>query len=265
MPDPASATTFLFVPATRPERFDKAVAAGPDVVLDLEDAVAPGDKETARSAVAAWLDAGGDAMVRINGSDTAWFADDVAMARARGVAVMLPKAAAPWPEELRGLAVVALVETAAGLLDAAATARRPEVVRLAFGSVDFATELGLDHADRDALTHARSVLAVASRAAGLPGPVDGVTTAVRDEALLAGDCAHGLARGFTAKLCIHPSQVAPAAAAMRPDDEAVRWAHAVLEAAAGSAVAVVDGAMVDRPVVERARAILARACGLVPE
>ncbi|MDL5159112.1 HpcH/HpaI aldolase/citrate lyase family protein [Actinomycetospora termitidis] len=259
--DPAAATTFLFVPAARPDRFDKAVAAGADVVvLDLEDAVAPEGKDEARTAVAGWLDAGGSALVRINGADTPWFADDLAMARERGVAVMLPKAAPPWPEALTdaGQSVVALVETAVGLLAAAETARRPEVVRLAFGSVDLAAELGLDHTDVDALSHARSVLAVASRAAGLPGPIDGVTTAVRDEELLRADCAHALSRGFTARLCIHPSQVAPTAAALLPDEDTVRWARAVVEAAAGGAVAVLDGAMVDKPVVDRARAILAR-------
>lgn len=258
----AAALTFLFVPGARPDRFHKAAAAGADVVvLDLEDAVAPEGKDEARGAVAEWLDAGGRAMVRINGADTPWFADDLAMVRARDVVVMLPKAATPWPVELAttDVPVVALVETAAGMLTAATVATSPNVVRLAFGSVDFATELGMEHTDREALAPARATLALASRAAGLPGPVDGVTTAVRDEELLVSDCRHGLSRGFGAKLCIHPAQVGPAAAALRPDEASLRWARAVVEAAGGGAVAVLDGALVDKPVVDRARSILARA------
>ncbi|WP_433803044.1 HpcH/HpaI aldolase/citrate lyase family protein [Actinomycetospora sp. CA-084318] len=261
----AAATTFLFVPGSRPDRFDKAAAAGADVVvLDLEDAVAPDGKDEARRAVGQWLDGGsatGTVVVRINGADTPWFADDLAAVAGRDVVVMLPKAGLPWPAALAeaGVEVLALVETAAGLLAAAEVASSPNVVRLAFGSVDLASELGTDHADRDAMAHARAVLALASRAAGLPGPVDGVTTAVRDEELLVADCRHALSRGFTAKLCIHPAQIGPADRALRPDEDTVRWAHAVVEAAAGGGVAVVDGAMVDRPVVDRARAILARA------
>lgn len=263
-----AASAFLFVPAARPDRFAKAVAAGADVVvLDLEDAVAPEDKAVAREAVASWLAGGGASgaspvIVRVNGAGTPWHDDDVATARAHGVAVMLPKAEpAACPPTLAGagLPVVALVETASGVQGAAEVARWPEVVRLAFGTVDFATEIGVDHADRDALGHARSVLALASAAAGLAAPVDGVTVAVRDTDVLADDCRHALSRGFTAKLCIHPAQVPLVAAALAPDEESLRWARAVVEAAAGSAVAVLDGALVDRPVMDRARSLLARA------
>lgn len=259
----SAASTFLFTPAARPDRFDRAAATGADVVvLDLEDAVAPRDKESAREHVDAWLGAGGAAAVRVNGAGTPWHDGDVAMARRHGVAVMLPKAEpSTGPSALAesGLPVLALVETAVGVQGAAEVARRSEVVRLAFGTVDLATELGLDHTDRDALAHARSVLALASRAAGLAAPVDGVTVAVRDEERLADDCRHGLARGFTAKLCIHPAQVPVAARALAPDAAAVRWARSVVEAAAGGAVAVLDGALVDKPVVDRARSLLARA------
>jgi citrate lyase subunit beta / citryl-CoA lyase len=261
-----AASVFLFVPASRPDRFDKATAAIGEgagvVVLDLEDAVAPDDKPAARGHVADWLAAGGSAVVRVNGAGTPWHDDDVAAARAHGAPVMLPKAeSATCPPALAGagLPVIALVETAAGVLGAAEVARWPEVVRLAFGTVDFAAELGLDHADRGALAHARSLLALASAAAGLVAPVDGVTVAVRDPDALADDCRHGLSRGFTAKLCIHPAQVPVAAAALAPDEESLRWAHAVVEAAAGGAVAVMDGALVDKPVVDRARSLLARA------
>ncbi|MCD2196071.1 CoA ester lyase [Actinomycetospora endophytica] len=264
----SAASTFLFVPAARPDRFDKAVASGADVVvLDLEDAVAPEGKVGAREQVASWLGSGGAGgpcvvAVRVNGVGTPWHDDDVATARTHGVPVMLPKAesaACPPGLAAAGVPVVALIETAVGVQGAAEVARWPEVVRLAFGTVDFAAELGLDHSDRDALSYARSVLALASAAAGLVAPVDGVTVAVRDADRLTDDCRHALARGFTAKLCIHPSQVPAAAAALAPDAETVRWARAVVEAAAGGAVAVLDGALVDKPVVDRARSLLARA------
>jgi citrate lyase subunit beta / citryl-CoA lyase len=261
----AAATTFLFVPGDRPERFAKAAAAGADVIiLDLEDAVAPEAKPQAREHIRAWLSDGGTGMVRVNPAGTPWHADDLA-AVADLAPVMLPKA--QDPAEVAAVAarteVVALVETALGVHRAYDVCAVPGVVRAAFGSVDLAAELGVDPADAEALRFARSALVVGSRAAGAGAPVDGVTTAVRDEAVLRADCAHGMSLGYTAKMCIHPSQVAPTAAAFAPTPAEVEWAEKVLAAASGGGVAVVDGKMVDKPVVERAQAVLRRA-GLLP-
>lgn len=256
-----TARTLLFVPGNRPERFDKAAAAGADlVVLDLEDAVAPAEKEQARAAVAAWLAEGHAAAVRVNGADTPWHDDDVAAVAGHAAALVLPKAE-PGEALTRlgagSIPVLALVETAAGVLDARAVAATPGVRRLAFGSFDLASELGVDPADQLALTSARSQLVFASAAAGIAGPVDGVRGAVDDEEGLREEA--GIARrlGFTGKLCIHPRQVGPVADVLRPSEAELAWARSVLAAAEGiDGVAKVDGQMVDKPVVDRARRLL---------
>src|SRR6188474_1543314 len=121
------ARSYLFVPADRPERFAKAQASGADVVIiDLEDAVAPHAKATARAALVNWLDAGqGPVAVRINGADTAWFADDLALAARPGVmAVMLPKA-----ERAGDLARIRAVVPSAALLPLVETAKGIDRVR----------------------------------------------------------------------------------------------------------------------------------------
>ncbi|NMH96842.1 CoA ester lyase [Pseudonocardia sp. K10HN5] len=265
--------TLLFVPGDRPERFAKAASAGADlVVLDLEDAVAPEAKSAARAAVREWLASGHPGMVRVNPPGTDWFADDVdavtdAARAAGGVPgpVMLPKA--QDPADVAALVsalgpsaqVVPLIETALGVHRAIEVCGVAGVVRAGFGSVDLAAELGVDPVDRDALRYARSALVLGARAAGAGAPIDGVTTAVRDEELLLADCAHGLSLGFTAKMCIHPAQVGPVAAAFSPPPEQVAWARSVVQASAAGGVAVLDGRMIDKPVVDRARALLLRA------
>ena len=158
--------SLLFVPGDRPERFDKALASGAHaVVLDLEDAVAPAAKVGARGAVAAWLAGGKRAVVRINGADTPWFADDVAAVTAAGAAaLMLPKAE---PASLAAAAaasklpLIALVETVAGVLGLRELARAPGVVRLAFGSIDFSAESGIAD-EADALTAVRNQIVLES-------------------------------------------------------------------------------------------------------
>lgn len=257
----------LFVPATRRERFAKALAAGADaVIIDLEDAVAHAEKEAARDGLAGALPPGSPVLLRINGADTPWHADDVAAAAALPVAgVVLPKA-----ESARDVArvaaavgadrpVIALVESARGLAAARDLATAPGTVRLAFGSIDFAADMGCAHT-RQALLAARSELVLASRLGGLSGPLDGVTDKVDDAARTADDAAHAAELGFAGKLLIHPAQVAPALRGFAPAAEEIAWAQRILAAlAAGGSVVTVDGAMVDAPVRLRAERILARA------
>jgi citrate lyase subunit beta/citryl-CoA lyase len=267
--------SYLFVPGNRAERFDKALASGADaVVLDLEDAVAPEDKAAARDAVARCLAAAGEALrarlvLRINDAATPWFDADLALLAAVGArSVMLPKA-----EELHtlarlcgacpGIEVLALIESARGVLQAEALAAAQGVSRLVFGTLDFA--LDLDLLDDPALgplglDAAASRLAWASRAAGLPAPVAGVTPDIDDPARLQADFARARAHGFGAKLCIHPKQVAWVHQALAPTATELDWAQRVMGAAAlGPGAVRVDGRMVDKPVVERARRLLARA------
>jgi citrate lyase subunit beta/citryl-CoA lyase len=259
------ATTFLFVPGDRPERFAKAAASGARlIVLDLEDAVTPDRKVHARERVVAWLADHPDCAVRVNASGTAWHEDDLsALARHRCV-VMLPKAEPATTRIVAGELgesnpLIALIETATGVVEARAIAAVPGVQRLAFGSFDLATELGVDPAHRGALVVARGALVLASAGAGLPGPVDGVTADLHDEAKLTDDVQYGRRLGFTGKLCVHPKQVPVADVALRPTPEEVRWARSVIGAAGDGAPTAVDGQMVDKPVRERAERIIRQA------
>ena len=266
----ASARSFLFVPGDRPDRFLRATESGADaVVVDLEDAVSPGAKEAALGQVLDLLRGGAEAVVRINDVRTQRGRADLAGLAGLGVpvAVMVAKAedaqamAAAHAGLPTGSVFLPLVETARGILEAHAVARAPGVVRLVFGHLDLAAELGLDPEDTSRLWPARFALVAASAAAGLPAPVDGVTTEVRDADVVRRETTTSLAGGFTAKLCIHPDQVAAVHAALAPAPEEVAAAERILAAVDGRAVAVVDGRMVDRPVLLRAEAVLARARG----
>ena len=260
----AHAMSLLFVPGHRPDRFAQAAAAGAGgIILDLEDAVAPEAKDAAREHVREWLADGGPAVVRINAPGTAWYAEDLKAVAGSGAAVMLPKAESPdqVAEVASALgsraAVLPLVETADGLLNARAILAAPGVVRAAFGSIDLSAQLGVDPTDTQALLFARSSLVLASAGAGVAAPVDGVTTDITDDEALAADTRHAVALGFTGKLCIHPAQVPAVTEAFAPSEDELKWARAVL--GAGDSVAAVDGHMVDKPMLERARRLLALA------
>ena len=263
-------TVYLFVPGDRSDRFGKALASGADaIVIDLEDAVAPERKGVARDDVRRWLDAHPDAaervLVRINDASTPWFEDDLASLGGSGLrTVMLPKAESASQIDLVRDAIVpsgsivALIETARGVRDVDAIAGAARVSRLAFGTLDYAVDLGLS-GDERGLIEPASRIAIASRCAGIASPIAGVTTAIDDEARLRADIAFDRALGFGAKLCIHPRQVAAVRDGFAPTREEIDWATRVLAAARGGGAAQVDGRMVDRPVVLRAQSVLDRA------
>ena len=263
--------TYLFVPGDRPDRFDKAAAAAADVViLDLEDAVVAASKTPAREHVAAYAKRRADLAprlaVRVNDAASAWFGDDIAMVRSAGLSiVVLPKAesardvAAVRDGAGPHVAVVPIIESARGVRDVDMVAEQPGVQRLAFGTLDYGVDLNLSGDDRG-IAYAASRMAIASRCAGLAAPVAGITAAIHDDARLAADLEFARAFGFGAKLCIHPRQLAAIDAAFRPSAAEVDWARRVVAAAAGTSGAfVVDGRMVDRPVVLKAQSILDRA------
>ena len=269
----ASARTFLFVPATRPDRFAKALASGADaVIIDLEDAVAPGEKARARQLLAqAWPGialAGRDRiLVRVNAANSAWHGDDLNLLGGLGIAgVVLPKA--EHADQLLHVsavlgpacALVPLIESVAGLDAADALARSPQVLRLAFGNLDFQADAGLACGPDEAeLTPVRLALLLASRRAKRPSPIDGVTADLLDAAQLARDLQRSRSGGFGAKLCIHPSQVAAVNAAFTPSPAEMDWARRVLAASqvAGGGVVSLDGRMVDAPVLRLAQRVLA--------
>ncbi|MEU5046891.1 HpcH/HpaI aldolase/citrate lyase family protein [Streptomyces griseorubiginosus] len=257
----ASARSWLFVPGHRPDRFAKAAACGADVVIiDLEDAVAAEDKTQARVSAAAWLAEGNAAVLRINPPGTPWFQSDLTEAGRHGCPVMVPKA--EDPVVLTDIAarvagrceLIPLIETAAGVERAWEVCATVGVARAAFGNVDLAGQLGVAWDDHAALAYARSRLVSASAAAGICSPVDGVTTAVKDAGVLRDDITHARRLGFTGKLCIHPDQVEAVGRGFAPSQDELEWARAVVTA--GDSVTTVDGRMVDKPVLERARRLL---------
>lgn len=284
-PDPlaplAHARTFLFVPADRPERYGRALAAGAGaVVIDLEDAVAPDNKARARQALVDGFDAISAQdrrriLVRVNAFASPWHEADrslVSQLSRQGLGgVMVPKAErvedlVPMAEAVGQHGVlIPLIETLEGLDAADAIARAPQVLRLAFGHLDFQVDLGLACDAKEAeLTSVRMALVMASRRAHLAQPIDGITAEWRDSARVASDAHRARQGGFGAKLCIHPSQVDTVQQALGPTEDELTWARRVVEAAAAATGAVVslDGRMIDTPVVLHARRLIASASGL---
>ena len=255
--------SYLFVPGNRPERFGKACASGADtVIVDLEDAVPFAEKATARASVAAWLSTDHPVLIRINGADTEWFADDLTLCGMPGVAgIVLSKA-----ERASDIALVAdagapsilpLIESALGFMNVQALAQARRVQRLVFGSIDFKLDLDID-GDREELLYFRSQLVLVSRTAGIGAPVDGVSTAIDDPAQLMDDTMHARRMGFGGKLCIHPKQIDHVNGCFQPSQHEIAWARRVMEAASaahGAAVAL-DGKMIDRPLILKAEKIL---------
>ncbi|MEO8752112.1 MAG: CoA ester lyase [Casimicrobiaceae bacterium] len=269
----ALALTYLFVPGDRPDRFDKAAAAGADaVILDLEDAVAPEAKDRAREAIGDWLTRHAEdfsrIVVRINDIHSPWWTDDLALLSRTGVMLaMLPKAESAAQVDTVAAAlhddgcVIPLIETARGVQEVEEVANAKGVLRLAFGTLDYTVDLDIA-GDERALLYPASRIVIASRCAGIVAPVAGVTPTLDDDEQLRSDLAFERALGFRAKLLIHPRQVAVVRDALLPSAAELAWARKVLAAAAadGAQGAVqVDGRMVDRPVIRKAQAILARA------
>jgi citrate lyase beta subunit len=269
----AQAASALFVPGNRPERFVKAFLSGADVVIiDLEDAVPADEKSTALDAVVAALttshseisDGRLHALVRINsGNHSVELAAlrDVSAVSGNGLlGVMIPKAettqdihdvAAALP---RGMAVVPLIESARGLVNVEELASAENVTRLAFGAVDFGVDV--DATDPSVFDYARARIVIASVAHGIPAPLDSPCLSISDDSVVLAEASHARAVGCGGKLSIHPSQIPHIHQGFYPTADDIRWATEVLEHE-GSAVQV-DGMMVDKPVVDRARKILSR-------
>jgi citrate lyase subunit beta / citryl-CoA lyase len=283
--------SFLFAPGNHPRRVEKAFTVGADaVILDLEDAVATAEKPAARKAVAAVLAQAHRCRgyARVNAASTEFCYADLVAVVGRGVAgVVLPKVesaadlhAIDWLiaslERERGLAVgslelIPIIETAIGMhrIDRVVQARglRPyegrwRVRRLAFGAADYAAEVGLAPGlDEAELSDARARVVLASRAAGLEGPLDSPWFHLRETDAFARALQRSRRGGFQGRLCIHPDQVQPVNAAYAPSKEEVERAERIVAAfdtaeASGAAAIQVDGQMVDYPVANRARAVI---------
>lgn len=265
-------SNFLFVPGTRPERFLKALDSGASaVILDLEDAVAEEDKESARAAIrSAWPQFSEEQkkrlVIRTNSPGSKFYSADLILAQELQVAcILIPKSESL--DQINGAAlilpktvIIPMIETAVGLYKVNEIANSNQVLRLALGNLDLQADLGMICDPQESeLQTARYQIVLASRLAQITPPVDGVTPSTDDLPRITDDAKRAKRMGFGAKLCIHPKQVAIVQAAFMPTEEEIHWAQRVIEAdhaSKGGAVKL-DGKMIDRPVVLLAKRTLA--------
>jgi len=265
-------SNFLFVPGTRPDRFSKALdSSASSVILDLEDAVAAEDKETARNEIqAAWPSFTAEQkkrlIIRSNSPGSEFYSADLILAQKLDVACLLiPKSESA--DEMNGAAlvlpntaIIPMIETAVGLNRLSEIATANQVIRLALGNLDLQADLGMicDPQETELQT-ARFQIVLASRVAQIAPPIDGVTPSTDDVARIQDDAKRAKRMGFGGKLCIHPKQVSIVKAAFMPSEEELVWAKRVIEAdkaSKGGAVKL-DGRMIDRPVVLLAQRTIA--------
>nr|WP_205865011.1 CoA ester lyase [Planctomonas sp. JC2975] len=269
----------LFCPGDRPDRFGKALGRADAVILDLEDGVASADRPAAREAVTAFArelseadpDAVRRVIVRVNSADTDDFAEDLGCLRGTPFGtVMLAKTAsvdqvARLAEQLDGIRIIALCETAAGVLAAPEIARHPSVVGLMWGAEDLVVSLGGsssrrdDGSYRDVARFARSAVLLAAAVARADA-IDAVHVDLDDLVGLGEEAADAVASGFAATACLHPAQVAVVRAAYRPTAQRIDWARRLLAAAELAPGAFrFEGGMVDEPLLAQAGAVLRQA------
>jgi citrate lyase beta subunit len=272
MPALASARSFLFVPASDEHKSRRALGTAADVVVvDLEDAVSFDQKDTARDVVRrALADTPSKALVaiRVNGAHTAFFAADVELVEElRPDVLVLPKATPEAVDALGadGPPVVAIVETADGLRHAYEVASKPRVQAIIVGAIDLGVALRLEQRpDGLEILFARSKAVLDSAAARIRAPIDRVWTDVRDGDGLEADARFARSLGFRGKACVHPDQIEIVNGVFTPSDEELTRARRVVEAyeqavGEGEGVTAIEGEMIDLPVVERARQVLALA------
>ena len=248
--------SLLFVPGSRPDRYDKAGGAGADAVcIDLEDAVAPDGKEAARSATVAALD--GRFGVRVNAVGSAECAAHLeALAGTAPVFVMIPKAASADDVAVvraaTGTPLWPIVESAEGLHRAWEIAASPGVAGVLFGGADYSADLGCTM-EWEPLFHARGVLAAACARAGVE-LLDVPHLDIGDEADLIASTRRIRAMGFTGRACIHPAQIGPVHAVFTPTEAEIARARRVLAAfeASGGGAALLDGKLIEKPIIRAA-------------
>ncbi|RQH00125.1 HpcH/HpaI aldolase/citrate lyase family protein [Natrarchaeobius oligotrophus] len=273
----------LFTPGDRPEMLRKAPRSGADVIVfDLEDAVSPERKDDARGAVRSILadpafDPSAEVCVRVNATPSEIEADLAELLDADDEngpdSLMLPKVDSSADVE-RLVAnvdcydaqypVLALIETARGVLAAPEIAAVPATDALVFGAEDLSADVGATRTDEGTeVLYARERVVVAAAAHGCDA-IDTLVTDFEDDRLLCEDAAFSVQLGYDGKLAIHPGQVGPINDAFTPDESQREWAESVLEAkreadVEGAGAFAVDGEMIDRPLIERAERIRRRA------
>jgi len=264
--------TWLFVPATRIDRVAKAFASGADaVIVDLEDAVAPEDKASAREALQQYHDSAGyqPIWVRINKAGSEEFFKDIVICQTMPnlAGVLLAKAEQGADIEsvhqLTNLPVIALIESAIGLYQVDSMAKAVGLAAFSYGFLDLCNDLhvqvGTPAADIVA-NQIRYQLVLTSKVHQLAPPVDTVYPDFHDDKGLSARVQLWSQMGMSGMLCIHPKQVVVAQQTLRPTDEALLFAQQVVEEyeRSGRAVFEINGEMVDAPVIERCRQLLAK-------
>jgi citrate lyase subunit beta / citryl-CoA lyase len=277
---PRPRRSLLYMPASNRRALEKARTLPADgLIFDLEDAVAPEAKESARAIVAAALAEGGygdrELVLRVNAIDTPWGHADLAAAATMPIdAVLLPKVETPDRVALTGslldafgaperLAVWCMLETPRGILYAREIAAGdPRLAALVLGTSDLSKDLhAIATRDRLPLLTCLSLAILAARAHGL-AILDGVHLDLSDDEGFAAACRHGRELGFDGKALIHPKQIAAANAAFAPTEEEIAWSRRIIAAhdeaaAAGTGVVLVEGRLIENLHVENARRLLA--------
>ncbi|NNH01883.1 CoA ester lyase [Acinetobacter sp. ANC 5414] len=260
--------SYLFVPANRVERFEKALNTGADaVIIDLEDAVPVELKVSAREMLKQWLVEHPEyqVLIRVNAKQTTWFAEDIQLAKFDNVsAIVLPKTESAADLEaiiqLRNIAIYPLIETPLGVANVREIATAVATRALMFGSIDFQLEMNMQGSYHE-LLYFRNEIVLASRLANIEAPIDGVTVDFKDTALIQLETEQAKNLGFAGKLCIHPNQVELVNQVFSPTATEIEWATRVLQtvdAAQGQAVSL-NGKMIDLPVILKAQQILQQA------
>ncbi len=264
--------SLLFVPGARPDRFDKAAGVGADtIIIDLEDAVLPEDKDSARQAALAWLSKRGVDVVaglRINSPRSATGCADIAAlvaSHGRPDFIMVPKAETSIDMEIvseapdRIAPVISVIESPRGLSNAFEIAGR-STGGVLFGGADYSASLGADLSDWDGMITARGTISAAAAGAGVPA-YDVPYLDINDESGLIAQTRRVKALGFSGRACIHPVQVSPTNAVFSPTEAEIADARAIIAALAqakGGAV-LHKGKLVDRPIILAAERTLAKA------
>lgn len=268
-----SSVSYLFVPGSREDRFEKAIGSGADrVIIDLEDAVSAEEKDQARRVVCDAIVRGltSPVLVRVNPADSQWFDDDLsalAHVAATGpghlAGIVLPKLETTSAVDRARSAitsspqfeVIGMIESAAGV-DALTPLASSGITQFAVGAVDLSVDLGTDiYSPVLDLVYAQTV--IASRIAGIAAPIGSPPLDIHAAASTETEARRLKSMGLAGQLCIHPAQIAAVHAGFAPTQEQVEWAQRVLASEGGAAQ--VDGQMVDKPVRERAERIVAQA------
>ena len=266
----------LFVPADRPERYGKAYERSDAVIIDLEDAVSPADRPTARITLRDHLltmdpTTAARTVVRVNPVDEHDFSEDVAVLTDTGARyVMVPKVESPTDIDavataLPGMGLIALCETAAGVMEAFDIAKHSAVIALMWGSEDLMVSTGgsasrfADATYRDVPRFARAQVLLAAAATG-KASIDTIHTDLSPTDQFVAEAQDAVATGWSAKACIHPAQVPVVREAYIPTDKELEYSRALLaEVSHHGGAFQFRGSMVDGPLIAHAHNVVTRA------